>query len=327
MDLLRRYPDRRDEEEKRKAAEAAVHMREMVVRLIAAALFFTLAGVVVAEVLSPERAWPVVVLSLAGAVVVLVPWDVWRALLARVEQAQIGPVSVGLRRDVESAAASAPPSDDSEDGSKKASEKAKSMLELRLRLEWKFAYVAKHLLAEASGPTFFTIGSLKYDGYLTESEARTAIGILSTGDERLRAMSPLERDGILIEAETFVKGVRASIFWGMVRRMLRGLDPPGGENLWVGDVDGKGRRDDMLARGGERGDFWVAPAFALNSKSSILRSTKKRLETHERPYGVTAERRIVVVPDAEDGQNASSDAGPKVVQLFELRDALTGDVP
>lgn len=322
MSLLSRYPDKRNEREKREAAEAAARTREVGLRGVAAILFFGLAGIVVFEVLAPERAWPVVVLSLAGAMVALVPWDVWRALLSRIEQAQIGPVSVGLRRDVQDAAANAPPSDNNEGGGKAPDGKARSMLDLRLRLESKLTYVAKYLLGTPESPESFTIGSLEFDGYLTKLEARTALGILSAGDERLRALSPEDRDSTLIEAEKFVDGVRASIFWGMVRRMLRGENMPGAPGLWLGDIDGKGRRKDMLA--GESGrEFWVAPAFAIDAASTIKTSAVERLSTEERPYGVPRARRIVVVPDRSLAPEGPPGDSPRVVRLANLRAALT----
>ena len=295
--------------------------REVGLRVLAAALFFGLAGTVIFKLLPPERAWPAVALALIGTLIALVPWDTWRALLASIDQATIGPVSVALRQNVEQATANAPPADTGEGLDVMPSGKATSMLDLRLRLEWKLAYVAKNLLAGPDGsPTFFTIGSLKFDGYLTDSEARTAIGILSTTDERLWSMAHAERGAVLREAEAFVDSVRASIFWGFVKRTLRGEDVPDVDDLWRGDIDGGGKRDDMLA-GRSDSEFWVAPAFALDADSAIRRNAIKRLKTKKRPYGVPCNRRIVVVPDKAHGrpEEHGCDDGPHVVKLSGLR--------
>ena len=65
------------------------------------------------------------------------------------------------------------------DGSEQV--KAETLLELRLKLEQKLTWMAKHFVGldgQVLGPV--TPGSLRYDDYLTEEQARTATRILST---------------------------------------------------------------------------------------------------------------------------------------------------
>jgi hypothetical protein len=288
VSLLGRWPDKRDDRERARATTVAVRRREAATRLL----------------------WAVPFLAI-GVLIVAVPQGTWRTMLASISKAQIGPVSFELRRDLEHAAAIAAPSDAGEDAEKASGGKARSMFELRLRLEAKLTYVAKELLAEENGPTFLTIGSLEYDEYLKRSEARTAIGVLNTRDEQLRALAEDEKKTFLEEAGEFVDGVRASIFWGQVKRRLRGKD-----------IDAGGKRDDLLA-GDDENVYWIAPAFAIAEGSGIRTNAEKRLRTGKRSYGVPVERRVVVVPDNSRFKPGSkSTTWPHVVKLAGLRELI-----
>jgi hypothetical protein len=211
-----------------------------------ASSFFILAAAVLFSKLAPERVWPALALVLIGALVAFVPRQAWVQFLGRVESANVGPVGIGLQREAGRAAANSPERDTSEGAKKAEIGEIKNVYDLRLRLEWKLTYVAKHLLN--SGPdnaTFLTIGSLQFDGYLTETDARTAIGILNTRQEELEAMPGASQERFLEEAGEFVDSVRARIFWGQVKRRLEGRD--GGEDIFVGLAQSRGRRDDLLA--------------------------------------------------------------------------------
>jgi hypothetical protein len=317
--LFHRGPDKRESEQQEKAAARAVRLKRAAARLLLAIPFFVLAGVIAAKALEVDRAWPVGALLLLGVVVAVVPWEAWRTMLANVEKAQVGPISLDLRHDVERAAAIAPPSDRGEGGDESPDGEAEGIFELRMRLEWKLAYVGKHLLAVEDKATFLTIGSLRFDGYLTETEARTAIGILSAGEDQVRAMRPSEKDAFLKEAGEFVDSVRASIFWGAVKRRVVGRDHGADSDLYLGDVPGGGRRKDILA--GEDGrEFWIAPAFALDRDSGILEGAVERLETTRKRWGTDFDRRLIVVPDRSNSK--APEARVRVVKLGELRDVL-----
>jgi hypothetical protein len=283
--------------------------------------FLVLALVVLLTQLSPDRVWPAVALGLVGVLLIAVPRRTWGQVLARVESASVGPVGINLRQEVGKAAEQAPESD-TEEGSSNEFKRAETMFDLRIRLEYKLAYVAKHLLAPSDGnATFVTVGSLKLDGYLTEAQARTAIGILGTRQEELEALPETAQAKFLSEASEFVDGMRASIFWGQVKRRLRGVESPDHESLFTKEIPGNGNRRDLLVKS-TQGPVRVAPAFALDKNSKILQSTVDRL----RGEGLAArggERQIVVVPDRSRARTRPKlDDQPAVVKLGSLRGML-----
>ncbi len=178
---------------------------------------------------------------------------------------------------------SSEPSSDPEDESK-----PDDLLALRLKLEAKLAYIAKILLRppDADCPTFVTIGSLNYDGFLTAGEARTASQVLTVRDEELDTLRPRVRREFLANADTAVKNIRASVFFGLVRTMLKG-------NNWaVRDLQAGGRRPDLLVSKGRR-VYRVVPRFFMGADAEKIEKLKWRLRG-ETP---TRDRDIVVLPD------------------------------
>lgn len=288
-------------------------------RILWALPFFGLAFVVGIQELSSDRAWPVAALLIVGIVVAAVPKDTWKELLSSVENAQFGPVGIALRRDAARAAEIAPESDKGEGIEGDPGDSARSMLDLKLMLEWKLAFVAKHLLAENGAATFLTIGSLKFDGYLTEAEARTAIGILGTREEELNQLPRPDRDIFIEEAQKFVDSVRASVFWGQAKRVLEGKEGASDEDLFRETLAGAGRRHDLLAGLPDR-EFRVAPAFAVDVNSEMLVKARERVKAEPTP----PERKIVVVPDISNSEvmPLPTDDGPAVVKLADLRATL-----
>ena len=281
-----------------------------------AAPFFVLAAGVLFLDLAPARVWPAVALVLIGALIAFVPRQAWLGLLERIESASVGPISIALQQEAGKAAADSRERDTTEGSKRDDPGAVKDVFDLRQRLEWKLTYVAKHLLG--SGPdkvTFITIGSLRYDGYLTETDARTAIGILNIRQEELEALPKSAQERFLSEAGEFVESVRARIFWGQVKRRLEGRD--GGAEAFAGFAPSRGRRDDLLADS-PAGIVRVAPAFALDEGSKILKGAIERVRREKQTASV--KRQIVVVPD---GSDAEAPAGrPEVVQLAGLMAAL-----
>ena len=292
-------------------------------RLLWSAPFFLLALAVIFTGLDSDRAWPVAALLLAGIVIAVVPEDTWKELLGNVENAKFGPVSISLQRDAVKAAANAPEADTAEGPGAKSLPKAESMLELRMRLEWKLAYIAKHLLAENGNATFLTIGSLEYDGYLTQAEARTAIGILSTRQDELQELPERAQQTFLSEAGAFVSSVRASVFWGQTKRCLEGKERAGDASIFIDRLPSKGRRDDLLAGRHDRA-IRVAPAFALEVNSKILEQAIERLRG-EGAAVEGSERQLIVIPDnSREPEAAAAEGRPRVVKLANLRGAVEG---
>lgn len=300
------------------AGKVTPAQRSLVVRLFVGVPFIALAMAVIVIGLSSDRAWPVAAFLLIGSVILVVPTDAWQKLLSSVEKAQIGPFSFGLRQHAEKAALIAPPSDKGEGVEDEATEDAQSVFDLRMQLEWKLAFIAKHLLATGSGVTFVTIGSLKFDGYLTEPEARTATGIMLARDEELRELPASERRKFISEAQDFLDGLRTSVFWGRIKRELEGKDD-GAPNLLRDSIPGTGGRNDLrAARNGA--STRIVPVLALNSDSTNLKQAIERLEEGALP-GPETERQLIVVPDSTESK-VPRHATSNVVELGELRKAL-----
>jgi hypothetical protein len=119
-------------------------------------------------------------------------------------------------------------------------------------------------------------------------------------------------------ADKVVTNLRASVFFGMVRKELE-------RHGWnVTEIARPaGQRPDLLAteRGGER-EFRVVPRFALLADSTLLskpldRLTKAAKRDQEAPKGV------VVVPDQSESIAIDPSATPSVVKLAEIDTVLT----
>src|SRR5205814_7032471 len=69
--------------------------------------------------------------------------------------------------------------DEPRDGKDTGGDEGIDLVRLRLKLEAKFAWITKHLLAGPDTPTFATIGSLQYDGYLPPDQAQRLARLVS----------------------------------------------------------------------------------------------------------------------------------------------------
>lgn len=287
---------------------------------MAAPLMALVIWVVVAD-RSAIRAWPVAALLLIGLIVLAVPTEAWQRFLSRIEHAGIGPLNVGLR-EVEKAAEKAPPSDTEEVGdTEEETKKAETVFDLRMQLEWKLAYIAKHLLRTDEGVTFVTIGSLKFDGYLDDAEARTAASIMMASEEEFERLPAARRRQFIEDAQTFLDGLRTAVFWGRVKRELRGGEDKDAENLTPTGVEGTGGRHDLLV-GDTDEEIRIVPILAVNPDSRKIKRAIEPIEEEELP-GPTTKRQIIVTPDTSESSAPSSlPSGVEVVKLSGLRDAL-----
>jgi hypothetical protein len=130
-----------------------------------------LADRVAAGRLSSDTAVAVAGLAAAALVVLVLSPGLARALSRRVFKISLGPVALEVFQAAEKVTPSVP-TEDPEDSDALVT----SVLALRLKIERKFAYIAKHVLDDKAGhPTFLTIGSLKYDKLLPGEEADIVI--------------------------------------------------------------------------------------------------------------------------------------------------------
>ncbi|MDX6587302.1 MAG: hypothetical protein QOI31_1775 [Solirubrobacterales bacterium] len=260
--------------------------------------------------LEPDQALVALGLVMAVALLAAVrPQDV-RDLVGRLAEA--GPFKFSAAEAKEAAAQSVGTEDDEGDFED-------TLVGLRIKLEYKLAYIAKHLLGKVgdeqiSGESnFVNVGSLKHDKLLSREQARTATHIMTWTDQDLKRAGSEDVKALLSSANDLVAGIRASVFANMVRKELEsdGWDVEAAEKL-------KTRRDWLSSREGD-GDgelIRVVPVFATDQRSSILGPVldrlKKRKADDEDGY-------IVVIPDHSKTDTSKE---PPVVKLASLLEAM-----
>jgi len=214
------------------------------------------------------------------------------------------------------AAAESPPAEQGADA--EADEPAAAtegdLLGLRLALEAKLAWVCKHLLGGPQTATFATIGSLRYDGYLSEDQAFTLARVMAGRPPA--AQSGEVRERFLDDATRTVSGFRAIVFDAFVRKHLTAAG-------WaIEDFEQRGgHRPDFLAVKDGRA-FRVAPRVITGRTSDMRRRTARRLgEASDEPRPVAG--RIIVMPDATYAEPDARGANPRAVRVAGLLDALS----
>jgi hypothetical protein len=281
-------------------------------RVGAIALLLVIAFLLIIKKIDAEIAGAVVGVLVGAAVIAVLTPDVVRGLLDRMQKVSLGPFAMDLVSDAAKAAAQGDAVEDD-------SSKAESIVELQMAIGLKMAYVAKHLLTNNEGTTYATIGSLKFDGYLTDSEALTAMRVMTISDETLNALPQRPREEFLHNANTLAENFRAAVFAGMVRKVIRESPVE-----MVGQVDvGGGSRPDLLVSYGGK-EFRIAVAFAPGAEGQDwVKRKKERLAAAGGP-GATLER-MVVVPDisniAEDREG-----NPPLLHLGGLIEAIVQSV-
>ena len=188
------------------------------------------------------------------------------------------------------------------------------MVDLRLKLEAKMAWVCKQLLAGTDTPTFATIGSLHYDKLLTDEQARVATRILSRDPTLWTGRHPEDLARTLKAESAFVRTFRANVFAGLVKEAVR-------KAKWRVEplADAPGRRRQFYAER-QPAHVRIAPVFALDPGGDLLARARGRLvapDDEEQPV----DARLVVVPDKARIATAA-DEQPAVVRFEHLLDTL-----
>lgn len=228
-------------------------------------------------------------------------------LIQRLGKVSVGPVAVEWLSDARAAASSAVGA--SEDKT------PIDIIDLRLRLEAKLTFIAKHILDVDGVATYVTVGSLKEDGYLTNEQARTASRIVALSDEQLAALPARQRDAFLYDAGQLVGRVRAHVFQQLLKKRLHALEYfvtliPRGDDA---------RPDLLVEKSGVR--CRVVGVFADQNTSNLLRSSLERVErSMSRPPLVS--QRIVVIPTLPENRGLVRGGDPCVVQLAGLASML-----
>ncbi len=255
----------------------------------------------------------VLVILLAAYLVMVIVVRAWKAELAvKISKDGVEFPEAAIR-DAESAAREAGGgADDSA-----TDEPVEDLLTLRLELERKMSYIAKHLLSCGDRrDAFVTIGGLRDDGYITEDEARTASWILTLRDEELDTLPTGPRAAFLRNAEKVVASLRMSVFYSLVPKLLE-------RNGWsVEQISTKRKRPDFHAIKGER-QFRIVPRFAMKKASPILEKEMSRLEEFT---GTKSKRgRVVIVVPDRSSSPLDADSDPAVVKLEGLKQMLSLD--
>ncbi len=190
------------------------------------------------------------------------------------------------------------------------------LLSLRLKLEAKMAYIAKILFTteECRCGSFVTIGSLNYDRFISDEEARTASQVLTLREEELETLPPRLRNEFLRSANTVVGNLRASVFYGVVRETLK-------KNKWkVTEIPTKAkRRPDLRAVKGEE-SYRIVPRFLIVEKTKRLEKVMRRLQKCKQDES-KKEHDIVVIPD-NSRTPTDPEGKPAVIKLAELKTRL-----
>lgn len=164
-------------------------------------------------------------------------------------------------------------------------------MDLQFLLEAKLTYVAKHILGfDGTGhwSPFLTLGSLKYDTYMSRTDAIAARHLLGLQSSAVKDASDKDRRAYLATAKPFVRNIRATIFHGVVKTVLEK-----DFRLSVSTHDrGEGRRPDFELRADHLGRVLVFPAFA--GGGGYWRG--ERLKRRAADLAQHSDRALIVVP-------------------------------
>jgi hypothetical protein len=134
-------------------------------------------------------------------------------------------------------------------------------------------------------------------------------------DADLEALPPVLKSDFLANADNVVKNIRASVFYGLVREILKA-------NEWtVKAIPTKRKRADLHAiDAGSEMQFRVVPRFATSEDSRILARELRRLGKLSGERSRRG-RVVIVVPDRSKSE-LDPKGDPAVLRLTEFKDLL-----
>lgn len=282
-------------------------VRYGVVLLLAVVGVFTATGGI-----DGGAAWPVVgILLLIGALLVLpVSTASWDGIRKGVKSFSIGPVSAELI----SAAEEAPPV---EDDGKALEDREFDVVGIQLKLESRLAYVVKHMLApydHPAGTQFATIGSLSYDRFLDQRDARLAAEVMTLRPADLEGMSATERANFLSGINKVVDNFRVSVLFALTKRIFADA---GFEAEELPDRI----RPLLKVNTGESSAILVV-VFSTSRQSNSFKNSVRRLRTAAATQPQT-DGLVIVVPDAaSDAFKAGPPDGTTILRVGELASAF-----
>jgi hypothetical protein len=206
-----------------------------------------------------------------------------------------------------------------------------------LLLEAKLAYVSKHLLAEKNTEsreetavnlerrarpiksrkpryttTYVTIGSLNYDGFLSQEQARTASRILTLSEDEFARLGEDTAKAFFDHASVFVRSFRIIVLEGLVRKTLQ-------DKSWSVTEDAievTGIRGLVTESAGIR--LLIVPVLDVSGSPATVDKAIQGLAR----LPLTSRQTVIVVPnEARTGPNRL-EQDPLVVKVADLAAAL-----
>src|SRR4051812_11421954 len=228
---------------------------------------------------------------------------------------------VVLLHQAEQSAAASAQSPAQEEGVAQAEDRegggALDMIDLRLALERKLAWLCNNVLGDDGAPAYETLGSLRQKGYLSVEQARLTTRIMALDETVLTAGNDLAARQFLGDARQVVSNFRATVFDGFVQRGLRPtyqVEPFAQEGS---------HRPDFLVTRAKRGGptLRVTVRLVLRKDSETLDRAIARLGSgRDEPSGVAG--RLIVIPDVSPVTTHVADNGVRVVRAGDLRATL-----
>jgi hypothetical protein len=297
--------------------------KEAPITFIQAVLFWATLGsllivaivALVGAVESPAAGIAVGTLLLVAVTLALGPRGL-QNIVQRLHEVSVGKLTVKLGdtavSDAHAASAEVANLDEIEDG-----ETNTGIVDLRLKLQKKLAYIAKDLLPQVddrSEPTFVTLGSLAEDGYISEAQARTLDRLSILSAEVLQLAPASECEAFVADAQDVVRGLRATVFRAMLDQRLRA-------DVMVtstaAQTTASGRPVHLSQVAGQ--SIWVVAVFAISGSGVNITKVANRddigrlLKSH--PI-------VLVVPNNSDALGTPVPSGMSIVHFADLGDHL-----
>jgi hypothetical protein len=198
-----------------------------------------------------------------------------------------------------------------------------TMAELRATLESRLAFLAKHHFCDATNPAhpipeYLNIGSLLYDKYLNEKQAKTAYEILGMRQFELKSLSSEDEKLFVEGANEFINTFRVQVFANQVAKQLRGR----GWQVSQAYPKSPRLRDLLVSRPGNPAmvTHQVVPIYVrAKARLSIVKDIEMRLKDDHKTRG-GGQQMIVVPPGSQVGDDNSS---IPILMLPSLLDKLT----
>jgi hypothetical protein len=298
-------------------------------RWIIVALLVVLAMAVYLD--NSKRENGTVALAVAGLAVLFALID--PRLVRDADELSIGSFTVKRGVAAKEAKEAAKVQQDDEDS--EATARTESLVALRLRLEAKLVYLAKHQLngyfatprptqdlRATAPPTYLTVGSLLVDDGLTADEAERATQVLTASEAALRRLPRGDREEFLTRANYLVRNFRAVVHRNLTRH----------EVFAAAAADAavekrfRGTASPYLRLPGVNEELVVVPVYAISKASKMMERANTRLAKLD--LGKARACFVLVVPDNSrtlppTKQNCELDAQPVVVALSDLCDWLS----